>query len=178
MGRKRNARATAVCLAIAVGVSACSTPTPKATPSEAATASEDELLSEAIDAYARYSAAFDAYLAQPAETADFSSLAETVTSDFAEVLEGEFAGDPRLWVQEGSSAFDTIELLNHSIDSTTVVSMTLCVDTSHIVLKDAEGHPVETDRAVRFPMQVELEGAAVDELLVADAFTAEGSETC
>jgi hypothetical protein len=154
------------------------TPTPTATATEGA--SDAAILAAAIDAYTRYSAAFDVVLSKPPAEADYSQLRETVTPRYWSVLDQEFRSNDRTWTQIGSTAFGEMSLLDSTTSASRVTaSVTVCVDSTHVKLVDASGSEVHAEeRSRRFSMEVAFEGASVDRLAVDDAFSMEGSAEC
>lgn len=161
------------------GCTAGDTPQRSATPTDSAP-TDAAVLAAAIDAYTRYSAAFDVYLSDLPVAADSSGLKEAVTTRYWSVLEEEFRAEERAWYQKGSTAFGNAELLTTSIEGDTfTASIVVCVDSSHVELFDSEGAEVYAeDRVLSFPMQVNLEGASANRLRVDDSFSAEGDVQC
>lgn len=155
-----------------------SPPSVTASATGTSTSSEQAILAAAIDAYTRYSAAFDVYLAALPADADPSGLRETVTADYWSVLQGEFSSSQRTWYQVGSTAFGDVELLSSRTDGRSVTaSIVVCVDSAHVELLDSEGKVVHAaDRALRFPMRIDLERSSTQQFRVNDAVTIEEEE--
>lgn len=173
---------TGVLIATGCASSEASPPPPPTTASSSPTAEKSDaaVLAAVLDVYTRYSAAFDVALSTMPTASDQPQLRATVTPEYWKVLEADLSSDSRTWYQTGSTAFENMSVVDSSFDSGEVsVSALVCVDSSHVTLHDQTGVEVHSDdRSLRFVMQVDFEGASIDELLVADAFSSEETAQC
>lgn len=175
--RRFGALATAcICSVLVVG---CATPS-KQQEDPSPTSTGDSVLSEAIGAYTRYSAAFDAVRSANPREADTSGLKKSVTVDYWDLLEAELTSDHRSWRQKGSSAFGQEELVESSSTGASArVVITVCVDLSHTTLIDENGDEISApDRRLIFPTRVSVEEGDGGTFLVADATAMEETKTC
>ncbi|RUR01507.1 hypothetical protein [Labedella endophytica] len=180
----RSVELIALCAGLLLSTAACTaadpaSPSPTASVADADDAAEAAVLAEAIDAYTRYSAAFDVMLASFPGEADNDQLRATVTAEYWAVLEAEFDADQRTWRQDGSTVFDDVELIESSEDGDLqIVTARLCIDSTHVDLLDAAGAVVYPDRELRVPMEVTFERDDGQPLLVAGTSQTEGVSGC
>jgi hypothetical protein len=139
-----------------------SPPSAVASPTGTSTRSEEAILADAIDAYTRYSAALDAVLARG--DGDYSALKDWTTSDYLTRLSEDDLFAQNGWVTEGSTSFDSEQLVSRSPETVTV---RLCRDVSRVRVKDASGVDVTPkERDDRFVVTVSLVGTEESSLLV------------
>lgn len=174
---------TALCITGILATTGCSADgasVPTSSPTSTATNSDAAVLAGAIESYSRYSAAFDVALSAMPTESDYSQLKASVTPEYWKVLDEEFSSNDRTWYQSGSTAFENMSILDSSIDSGEVrVSALVCVDSTHVKLRDGAGAEVHgDDRSLRFSMHIDFEGSAIGELLVSDAYSADGVTAC
>jgi hypothetical protein len=161
----------AAIMATGCTASAAAPPTPTA-PSTAPDADSEAILVAAVDAYTRYSAAFDVVSALGGK--DPSPLKEHTTSAFFTRLSAEGTLSENGWVTVGSTSFDSEKLVDYT---DTNVTIQVCRDVSRVKVLDSSGTDVTPDdRAERFLVSVTLTRSVADAELLVDSSVRDGED--
>ena len=177
LGLRRYIALVALGLATAATVTGCTTdgaPPSSATPSATApnADSDEAILVAAIDAYTRYSAAFDVVSALGGK--DPSPLKEFTTSAFFTRLSADGTLSENGWVTVGSTSFDSEKLVDYTDTSVTIQ---VCRDVSRVEVLDSSGTDVTPDdRAERFLVSVTLTRSVDDAELLVDSSIRDGED--